>query len=203
MQRTKIVVSYTHTHNLGNYSNVKPGITIEAALDEHDDPAVVTAALHSEAVGYVHEAIDQALERDGQRAHFSGEPRYQVLYTETMTRGGWRDRVKLAPPEQLVVIVPQEVQALRPGTHESWWSSVQSRVRLVHAHAIAARHIAESEHPYRLVVLVDGDLTRLPLWALEAPPEPAPAAVTPAAVPAERSIFEDDEEEGEEGDDDA
>jgi hypothetical protein len=38
MQIKQIQVTYTRTHNLGNYSSLKPEVTLSATLDEGDDP---------------------------------------------------------------------------------------------------------------------------------------------------------------------
>lgn len=79
MEITKIVVSYQETANLGNYSNVKPSATVEVALSDDDDPAVVQAQALDRARGIVQSAVDDALEANDQEPKYTTEPRYQLL----------------------------------------------------------------------------------------------------------------------------
>lgn len=189
MQRTKIVVGYQHTRNLGNYSNARPSITIEAVLDEGDDPEVVKAALHSEAVAYVHEAIDQALELDGQPATFSGEPRFRLERTADVAFGAWNERRRVvSPPEKLLVILPVGIKLRdNSGDNKSWWTSQGGnwhKMRFAAIHNVADAWMVD-EPGYRLIDCSDGDLSRLPAWSLEAPIDPGPPAPTPVADPSD------------------
>ena len=196
MERTKITVGYTHTHNLGDYSNARPSIMIEAVLDEGDDPEVVKAALHSEAVAYVHEAIDQALEVSNQPARFSSAPRYTVMATRAVQVGGWNQRVTHTPPELLVAVVPDvEARVLRPAGTTTYWHTLRTNLREVHALREASAYAAE--HPgTRTVACLDGDLTRLPLWALEVIPEPPAARTAPMFGDDPADSFDPEDDDG-------
>ena len=81
MRITQITASWQETVSLGNYSNVKPSISLTATLDEGDDPAAWKAALMNEARTFVQEQVDAALEANDQPAKYSLEPRYDVRYT--------------------------------------------------------------------------------------------------------------------------
>ncbi len=192
MERTKITVGYTHTHNLGDYSNARPSIMIEAVLSEGDDPEAVKMTLHDEAVAYVHEAIDQALEASNQPARYSSAPRYTVMATRAVTVGDWSQRVKHTPPEPLVAVVPDaQARILRPADTTTFWHTVRTGLREVHALREASTWVAE--HPgARIVACLDGDLTRLPLWALEAIPQPTPTPTPENVGP----MFGDDPDDG-------
>lgn len=80
MRITEITVSWQETAGLGDYSNVRPGVTLTATLDEGDDPAAWREALLIEARRAVQEQVDQALEAMGKPAKWSAEPRYDVRY---------------------------------------------------------------------------------------------------------------------------
>lgn len=199
MQRTKIVVTYQRTHNLGNYSNVRPSISIEGTLEESDDPEVVKQQLRAEARAFVHEVIDEALESEGQAAHFSNEPRYRLAYTveETYLGSGFdRGRHgKARAPERLLVIVPQPIRLHRddnPG--RQWWGDPygpSSKLRLSHARQAAADWLTDHEG-YRLIDCSDGDLSKISAWALEEPRAPEPE---PELIPGEALAAFDDEDD--------
>lgn len=202
MQRTKIVVGYQHTHNLGNYSNARPSITIEATLDEGEDVEAAKAQLAAEARAYVHEQIDQALEHDGQPAKFSTEPRFRLERTVDATFGGWNEpRRTAAVPERLLVILPVGMSLkLRDtgGDTKTWWTSQGGdwhKMRLASIRRVAAEWL-EAEPAYRLIDCSDGDLSKLPAWALELPVDPGPPAPALAVVEemaAGRTFTADDE----------
>lgn len=195
MQIKTVTVSYNRTHSLGNYSNVRPGISLTAELEEGDDPEAAKAALLYDARAFVEEMIDQALEAEGEHAKFSREPRYQVITTTTVG-GGWsRDPVQ-EPPERLAIVLPNlpglERQRRDDGLSRSWWThpTTNSRkLRLVHALAVAEEYMASREG-YRLIIAVDGDRSQIPAWVFE----PVPEQAAPAPVVA--GLSDDDERDG-------
>ena len=98
MKIESVSVSYGLTQSLRNYCNVRPSITLTAALDAGEDAEDVQAELLAQAKEFIHEEIDQALEADGQAARYSAEPRYSAYRTVP-----WRFTY------QAVVIVPTGV----------------------------------------------------------------------------------------------
>jgi hypothetical protein len=187
MERTRITIGLSLTYNLGNYSNARPSIEIEAALNAGEDVEAAKARLRDECRAYVEGVIDDALEADGQRARFSADPRYKVLASTVVTVGDWNNRVKHAPPERLVVIVPDSAQALQPPSARGWWRTMEDGMRLGHAQRVAARYL-DANPGYRLLDEAPLSIAQLPLWATELVPEPAPAAA---------AILEDQELAGE------
>jgi hypothetical protein len=181
MQRTRITVTYQRTHNLGNYSNVRPSITIEAIPDEGEDVEAIKAALMAEARAFIHDVIDEALEGEGQPAKFSDEPRYRLSYTTTELHvGDWGSRTKLTAPERLLVLTPAAINPHKDGREagRTWWSEpwgVPNKARLAAARQAAAEWLEEHEG-YHLIDCSDGDLSRIPAWVMEEPKAPAPPA---------------------------
>lgn len=198
MKRTQITVSFARTQSLGNYSNIKPSIVLGAELDEGDDAEAVKAQLLEEAQQFVYEAVDRALEDDGQAAKFSAEPRYRLAITaESVHVGrGWGDRNKATAPEGLLVLLPQAVN-LDETEGRAWWGEPYGpsrKLRLSHARRAAAEVLGDRPG-YRLIDCADGDLSRIPAWAMSPPPEPEPEPV--AAFAAERGEADEEWEEGE------
>lgn len=188
-----ITVSYQRTQSLQSYSNVKPGVSITAELSDDDDPRAVYATLFFEAKAFVEEAIDAALEQDGQPAKFAAGPRYRVFVTNrawAVQEYGDRRRsrdVKVEPPEYLAIIVPHEARLPRPEGRQWYDELYPSNMRLSHAHLVMARHIrahvSDAPGGIRIIDCADGDLTRIPAWVWETPTAPpAPAEPTPAIV---------------------
>lgn len=79
MQITEITASWSETASLGNYSNVRPSLTLKATIGPDENPVEVEGALLAIVRQQVQEQVDQALERDGQPAKYSQEPRYDIL----------------------------------------------------------------------------------------------------------------------------
>lgn len=66
-----ITIEYGYTFNLGNYSSVRPAVTITAELTEGDDVKAVTADLQDQARLEVENEIDTALTEQGRASHFA------------------------------------------------------------------------------------------------------------------------------------
>jgi hypothetical protein len=177
MKRTTITVPYTRTQNLGDYSNVKPGIVLGAELEEGDDYEACKAQLLAEARATVEEEIDRALEASDQPAKFSAVVRYRLLYTSERWASRPRGRdTRLVPPEKILVLAPDAFQ-LAGQASERWLSDIHQpcrKLRLEHARRRAAEWIDErsEREEFRLIDCADGDLSRIPPWALVPPVEP-------------------------------
>lgn len=65
-----ITVEYAYTFNLGNYSSVKPAVTITAELAEGDNVEQVTHTLRNQARVEVQSEIDLALIKEGRQPYF-------------------------------------------------------------------------------------------------------------------------------------
>ena len=91
MKMTEIRVTLGYTYNLGDYSNVRPEVTLTSEVDS--DANNVLNDLYQMAREHCHRVIDDALEAEEKPAHFSEEPRF-VAY--------------VAHDEKLYVIVPQD-----------------------------------------------------------------------------------------------
>lgn len=80
MQISQVTITYSRTQSLGNYSNVKPGVTLTAVIDAQDDFDKVEENLLIIAKGIVHDEIDSALEADGSEPLFFKGPLFSVHY---------------------------------------------------------------------------------------------------------------------------
>ena len=198
MQITEITVSYGRTQSLESYCNVRPSVTLRATLDEGEDPEAARAQLLDEARAIVCEEVDRALEDDGKAAKYSAEPRYRLYISDEakwVGRDRWGGRTtKVDAPERLLVLVPN-ANRLDAGDTPTWWNrpyGASSKLRMSHAWRQIGGHL--KEHPeFRLIDCADGDLSRIPAWAMSAPPEPEPEPEPQPAYAAERG---GDDEEG-------
>lgn len=75
---TQVTVSWQQTQSLPEYSNIKPGLTLTAQLQDGDNVDEVVLALRDQARRFVEEHIDEALERNDIPAKFSHDPRFDV-----------------------------------------------------------------------------------------------------------------------------
>lgn len=132
MQITEITATYQETANLGNYSNVKPSITLKATLEEGDNEAISQRILFLQARQMVQEQIDEVFEQNDQAAKYSADPRFDVLTYY---------------PEKLIIIVPTDV---RFGKNNNM-STHSRRFRLHKAQEEAAAYIRrETRESYRV-----------------------------------------------------
>lgn len=97
MQITEITASWTETANLGNYSNVKPSLTLKATLAPGEDRVFAELELMIECKAFVQEQVDQALEREQQAAKYSTDPRYDICYS------GYRTKIAVLVPHGTLV----------------------------------------------------------------------------------------------------
>lgn len=140
MQITKIVVGYGRTHSLPDYCNVKPSITIEAALSEGDDPEAAKAELQRLAQAHVEEECDLALEEAGRKAHFWQGPRFDM---------------RVLGDDWLVVILPSGTELPRA------WRSIQCPEMDWRLEALR-KYAKETYGKLSLIDLNDGNLEGLP-----------------------------------------
>lgn len=80
MNITNLTVSLKRTQSLPGYCNVSSGTTMTADLSDGDDPVVAEQRLRSELEQSINEWIDAELEKAGQPARYSPEPRYDLVY---------------------------------------------------------------------------------------------------------------------------
>ena len=187
MNITSITVSYNRTQNLENYSNVRPGLTLTAELDEFDDPDDIRQQLLCQARGFVEEACDQALEAEGQAAKFSNEPRFTVW--SVAARYSHRTE-RLIPPEPLIIITSDAIPLAPQEAGRNWAASLRHGLRVGRA-----REVAVAEAHKRLVRLIDcsdGNLGRIPPWAIAPVSEPTPEAA-PEPIPFDEADEGNDE----------
>lgn len=138
----RVTVTYGRTWNMGNYSNVKPEVTVTAVLQDGDDPLAVQAELQQYAQGQVEAIIDQALEQQGDAPEFFTGPRFDVI---------------LARDAKLAAVIPSGLELHLPGA----WAKLPAVVsRFRHLKALEAATRYDS---YTLIDCADGDLSRLPL----------------------------------------
>ena len=107
MKMTEIRFTLGYTYNLGDYSNVRPEITLTAEVDGDASNALVD--LYQTALGHCHRVIDDALEAEGRPAHFSEEQRF-VAYA--------------AHDEKLYAIVPQETSKHFQELFPEWYRTL-------------------------------------------------------------------------------
>lgn len=65
-----ITIEYGYAFNLGNYSSVRPAVTLTAELTEGDDVEAVTKTLQDQARTAVETEIDATLKLQGKAPHF-------------------------------------------------------------------------------------------------------------------------------------
>lgn len=141
MKITQITVGYGETQSLPEYCNVKPSITLTAALDDGEDETAVRQQLMALARQAVHEEIDNALENAGHKVKYYQGPTYQVFYSPAM---------------EIYVVAPNETK--QPRGWQSEWGAFGMRLE----RAIAKAQEAATETGYAFVDCSDGDLSRLP-----------------------------------------
>lgn len=79
MQIAKVTASWSETCSLGNYSNVKPSLTLEATIEPGEDAAEVSQRLTGLCRMHVQELINEALEGEDQPAKYWEGLRFDVL----------------------------------------------------------------------------------------------------------------------------
>lgn len=121
MQITEVTASWSETCSLGNYSNVRPSLTLKATIGpEEEDAQLAIWALTEACKRHVQEQVDQALEAEGEPAKYSSEPRFDV-HTANYT-------------PRMVVIVPAGTERLP----HCWLH--KSNLRLAHARQVATHY---------------------------------------------------------------
>jgi hypothetical protein len=163
MRITTITVRYGRTKSLYEYSNVRPEVTLVAEIDPGDDLDHVTARLLNQAKAIVEEEVDLALERDGQPALFSTDPRYQIW--RVIKRHSWRGN--FTPPEELILIVPAEIPMDPHPSGCNWPLADHKPQRIGPARDTAVRMLRSGsvdKATVRLIDCSDGDLSRIPAW---------------------------------------
>lgn len=179
MRITQVTASYGATQSLPSYSNVKPQFTLSAEVEPGEDALTVAAELAAQVRALVEAEIDDALEAAGEPAKYDPAPRYQVAYTSDtyVYPEGSHQRVKITSPENLVIILPNEIniETLPGKEFLNHFYNISRRIRLAHARREAAAKLTDKEG-YKLLELSDGDLSKLPAF-LTTPivvPEPEP-----------------------------
>lgn len=136
MHVTEVTASWSETCSLGNYSNVRPSLTLKATIGpEEEDAQLAIWALTETCKRHVQEQVDQALEAEGEPAKYSSEPRFDV-HTANYT-------------PRMVVIVPAGTERLP----HCWLH--KSGLRLAHARRIAQQRYSEE---YVLFDCAHGDV---------------------------------------------
>lgn len=141
MKITQITVGYGETQSLPEYCNVKPSITLTAALEDGEDEAVARQQLMALARRAVHEEVDNALEDAGRKTKYYQGPTYQVFYSTAL---------------EIYVVAPDG--ARQPNTSYSEWGAFGLRLE----RAITKAQQKATEKGYAFVDCSDGDLSRLP-----------------------------------------
>lgn len=141
IQITSVQVHFTWTWNMGDYSNIKPGVTLTASVEDGQDPAEIAAALGRMARTFVAGQIDETLEAEGRRPYFYQGPRFTVA---------------VHPKDKLAALLPSELVS---NLHGAWdWKVHESRP------AVARQHYSGLDG-YTGFDCSDGDLSRLPALA--------------------------------------
>lgn len=109
MTITKLIVSYQETENLGNYSNVKPSVTVEVTLTEDDNLDERLTAAQALVRDAVQRQVDDARETHDHAPRYTTEPRY-ALFT----------RYDKRPDGLPAVAVIGPVDAAYPGLSRSY-----------------------------------------------------------------------------------
>lgn len=142
MQITSVTASWSETCSLGNYSNVKPSLTLTATVGEDENAAEVYQRLTALCRIHVQEEVNQALETEDQPAKYWDGPRYDV-------------RTRSYAGGYLVIIVPAGAKAVKGA-----YGDLRG-LRLAHAQRWATRWAIEhtgDEVTVQLLDCSDGDL---------------------------------------------
>jgi len=93
MNITSVTVGLTRTESLPGYSNIRPSLSLTAQIEPGEDWAYTRAQLADEVKAWIENYVDIELEKAGQPAKFSPDPRYTLIY--------WRqaDTVHIIPRE--------------------------------------------------------------------------------------------------------
>jgi len=146
MRIKKIVVSHMETQNLGDYSNVKPSVTLEAELGEGENVSETIKTLQAQAQQAVQQQVDNAFEAiDDPPKYYSG-PRFAMIVNSR---------------EDLAAIVPDEALS----NLINGWDGLSYRKKGRRLEAIKSyiTHKYLLQNPETTVIdCSDGDLTKLP-----------------------------------------
>jgi len=144
---TTVTVGYGRTYSLPDCGNVKPSVTLTAEVGDGESTADVMGSLHALAQMHVENAIDDALEMEGQEPKFYTGPLYRIQK--------WMQR-------RAIVVLPVQVHGTDlPG---DWRTACLGHFRLQTA-ASKAGHLLEQENGYReLMILDDGNLESVHRW---------------------------------------
>lgn len=180
MQITEVTASWSETCSLGNYSNVRPSLTLKATIGPEEEPGIVVRNLTEWARDWVQAQVDDALEREGEPAKYSREPRFDV-YTANYT-------------PRIVVIVPHGATVPHCWLHKSG-------LRLAHARRLAQQRYSEE---YVLFDCSAGDVQAVvdALNAADAEREAQREAQRRERAASVRTVLEVDDDEYDRTDDD-
>lgn len=167
MQITQLTITYSRTQSLQGYSNIKPGVSLTAALGDGDDVDIAAQTLLREAHRIVHDQIDSALEHDGQRPMFTSEPLYWIA-------GNFGRRVYVILPASVSMSDLAKLDHADPewnyyqnDFHYRGWFTVPPTYQRLQA---VLNQISLPDG-YDLIFCTDGNLAAIPRL-----PVPAPAA---------------------------
>ena len=79
MTITEIRVGISLTHNLGDYSNIKPEISLTATMHPQEDVLVAVDQLRQAALQHCYYTVDHHLEHEGRPAHYAHDPRFNAV----------------------------------------------------------------------------------------------------------------------------
>lgn len=145
MKIIEITISYEATQSLSDYSNVRPGIRLTAALGENEDYEIAQMQLLSEAKSVVQSEIDRCLILDGKAPRYYAGPRFQVLHSREL---------------HVIVIMPNEADYhLLPGMGTGWYHAGVRKMALDQARRVAAD--LSGQNGFAVVDCSNGDLAGL------------------------------------------
>lgn len=82
MRLTHVKVEYGCTQNIGDYSNVKPSIVIEADLEEGDSAKKTIDKLVGQALEQMHAIVDDEMENVGMKPRYYDGPLFHIHLSE-------------------------------------------------------------------------------------------------------------------------
>lgn len=138
MKITTVTLKYGVTRNMGDYSNIRPEITLSAEVYDGESAEDVLMTLEHYCKKHVNNLVDQALEADGEPPHYYDGPRY-TLYTQNVA-------------DKLVAIAPV-------GVLPNWMGHRYANRRLS---VIQEKFDDQKYSDWRKFDCTDGDLSRLP-----------------------------------------
>lgn len=159
----EVSAHYGETKSLPDYSNVKPGYSLKAAVKLGQDPEAVKQALAEQVRLWVWEDCDTALEREGLPARFYQGPRYDavreadeeyiaIVPSDVELPGLWKKSNRVGTGRRLESLVKLLDREWSNYTVEDFSQNPEALPELVQIQTILTRRNSEGDTRYCIVL---------------------------------------------------